>query len=69
MLKVASLIWIMLGTVLAGSAVTAVLAMQGLGANPIKIIPLAALAGFVIAMPLAYLVATKIGSGSEKRTV
>jgi len=68
MLKVAILIWVMLGTVLAGSAVIAVLTMQDLAASPMKAIPLAALAGFVVAMPLSYLVATKIGhTGGTKR--
>ena len=61
MLKIAIVIWIMLGTVLAGSAVTAVLT-AGLATEPGRIIPLAALAGFVVAMPLSYLVARKIGA-------
>jgi len=69
MLKVAILIWMMLGTVFAGSAVTAVLTVQGLAASPMKIIPLAALIGFIVAMPLSYLVATRIGrSGRDGRT-
>ena len=60
MLKIAMLIWVMLGTVLAGTAVTTGLA-AGIAMDPMKAIPLAALSGFVVAMPLAYLVATKIG--------
>lgn len=67
MLKVAVLIWVMLGTVLAGTAVTAVLTVQGLGASLMKTIPLAALAGFVVAMPLSYLVATRIGRSSRAK--
>lgn len=59
MLKIAILIWVMLGTAVAGTAVTAVLA-AGIASNPMKAIPLAALAGFVVAMPLSYLVAAKI---------
>jgi hypothetical protein len=59
-LKIAILIWVMLGTALAGTAVTALLA-SGLAANPMKAIPLAALAGFVVAIPLSYVVAAKIG--------
>lgn len=59
MLKIAILIWVMLGTAVAGTAVTAVLA-AGIAADPMKAIPLAALAGFVVAMPLSYLVASKI---------
>lgn len=60
MFKIAILIWVMLGTALAGAAVTAVLA-SGLAANPMKAIPLAALAGFVVAIPFSYVVAAKIG--------
>jgi hypothetical protein len=45
---------------LAGTAVTALLA-SGLASNPMKAIPLAALAGFVVAIPLSYIVAAKIG--------
>ncbi len=60
MLKIAIVVWMMLGTVLAGSAVIAVLT-AGLVSGPSNVIPLAALAGFVVAMPLSYLVATRIG--------
>jgi hypothetical protein len=70
MFKVAILIWVMLGTVLAGSAVTALLTVQGLVASPMKDLPLAALVGFVVAMPLSYLVAAKISrNGGRGRTV
>ena len=61
MLKIAIVIWIMLGTVLAGSAVIAVLT-AGLATEPNRVIPLAALAGVLVAMPLSYLVARKIGA-------
>ena len=68
MLKIAILVWVMLGTVLAGSAVITVLTMQDLAASPMRAIPLAALTGFIVAMPLSYLVATRIGraSGSKR---
>jgi hypothetical protein len=59
-LKIAILVWVMLGATLAGTAVTALLA-SGLATNPMKAIPLAALAGFVVAIPLSYVVAAKIG--------
>jgi len=67
MFKVAILIWVMLGTVLAGGAVTALLTVQGLVASPMKDLPLAALAGFVVAMPLSYLVAAKISRNGRSR--
>lgn len=59
MLKIAILIWVILGAAVAGTAVTAVLA-AGIASNPMKVIPLAALAGFVVAVPLSYFVAAKI---------
>jgi amino acid permease len=58
-LRIAILVWVMLGAALAGTAVTAL--ASGLAANPMKAIPLAALAGFVVAIPLSYIVAAKIG--------
>jgi hypothetical protein len=65
MFKIAVIVWVMLGTAVAGTAVTAVLA-SGIADNPMKAIPLAALAGFVVAMPLSYLIASKIAR--EKAT-
>lgn len=68
MFKIAVIIWVMLGTAVAGTAVTAVLA-SGLAENPMKAIPLAALAGFVVAIPFSYAVAAKIMRDREsKRT-
>jgi len=65
MLKIAIIIWVMLGTVLAGTAVMTVLSVPGLAENPMRVIPLAALLGFLLAMPLSYIVANKIGSGGH----
>jgi hypothetical protein len=53
----------MLGAALAGSAMVAVLIVPDLAAHAMTNIPRAVLAGFVVAMPLSYLVARKI-SGS-----
>lgn len=62
MIKISLLVWIMLGTALAGTAVIAVLAVPFLASEAMKNIPLAVLLGFVAAMPLSYLVARKIGA-------
>jgi hypothetical protein len=62
MFKVSLLIWIILGTALAGSSVIAVLAVPSLAAQAMKNIPWAVLIGFAVAMPLSYLVARKIGT-------
>ena len=69
MLKLAILIWVMLGTVLAGTAVRTVLTVEGFVASPMKAIPLAALTGFAVAMPLSYFVAAKIGRTRTSRRI
>lgn len=63
MLKIAVLVWIMLGTTLAGACLMAVLLVPSLADQAMKNIPFAVLAGFVVAMPLSYLVAKRIGRG------
>ena len=60
MFKISLLVWIMLGTALAGTGVIAVLAVPGLADQAMKNIPFAVLIGFTAAMPLSYLVARKI---------
>jgi hypothetical protein len=62
MLKIAILIWIVLGTTLAGSALTIVLATPALADQAMKLIPWAALAGAVLAMPLSWLIASNLAS-------
>ncbi|GEM_PF-1302512 len=65
MFKVSILIWIMLGTVLAGTSMIVVLIVPSLAGQAIKNIPDAVALGFVFAMPLSYLVARQIG-GDDK---
>jgi hypothetical protein len=60
MFRVAIVVWIILGTALAGTALLVVLAVPDLAAQAMKNIPRAALAGFAVAMPLSFLVARKI---------
>lgn len=62
MIRVSLVIWTILGAALAGTAVIAVLAIPSLAAEAMKNIPLAVLAGFVLALPLSYLVALRIGA-------
>lgn len=61
MIKIAILVWMMLGTAFAGSAMVAVLTIGNLAGQPTKFIPIAVLCGFVAAMPVSYLIARKIG--------
>ena len=66
MLKISALIWMILGTALAGTAVIAVLAVPSLAAEAMKNIPFAVLIGFAVAIPLSYLVARKIGASATR---
>ena len=66
MLKISLIVWIILGTALAGSAVIAVLAVPSLAAEAMKNIPFAVLVGFALAMPLSYVVARKIGASAAR---
>jgi uncharacterized Tic20 family protein len=65
MFKVSILIWIMLGTVLAGTSMIVVLMVPSLAGQAIKNIPYAVALGFLLAMPLSYLVARQIGGGRQ----
>lgn len=60
MIKVALLVWIMLGTVLAGVGVVAVLMTPSLIAQGMRFIPMVALAGFAIAIPLSLVIAKQL---------
>ena len=61
MLKISIVVWIVLGAALAGSAMIAVLSIPSLAIHGMKMIPVAASLGFLIAMPLSYLIARRIG--------
>lgn len=60
MIKVAIIVWLMLGTVFAGAAVLAVLAVPSLAGQGMQLIPIAAGIGAVVAIPFAILVAKRI---------
>ena len=60
MLKIAIIIWIVLGATLAGCGLTIVLATPALADQAMKLIPWAALAGFVLAMPISWLIASNL---------
>ncbi len=62
MTGVATLIWIVLGATLAGVGLTIVVATPSLAGEAMKYIPWAALAEFVIAMPLSLLIARSIAA-------
>ncbi|WP_181705401.1 hypothetical protein [Chthonobacter rhizosphaerae] len=60
MLKLAALIWIMLGVTLAGSFVTVIVTVPSLYAQGMTLIPVVAGMGFALAVPLAVVVAKRI---------
>ncbi len=60
MIKVALIVWIVMGTFLAGSAITVVLAVGSLSNHAMTLIGPVCVAGFVLAAPLSLLVAKRI---------
>jgi hypothetical protein len=60
MFKLALLIWVVLGTTLAGMAVVVVVSDASLYNQGMKLIPVAAIAGFLVAIPLSFVVAKRI---------
>ena len=60
MFKVAILVWILIGVVGAGIALTVVLAVPSLSANAMKLLPIVSICGFVVTIPISFLVAKKI---------
>ncbi|MER2605930.1 MAG: hypothetical protein ABTQ29_08885 [Siculibacillus sp.] len=60
MFKVALLIWIVLGTTLAGIGLTLTLTIPSLQANAMKLLPIFSLVGAVVAIPASIVVAKKI---------
>ena len=65
MLKIALLVWIMLGTTLAGVAMTAVVATPALAEQAWTLIPIACGAAIVLALPLSWWVARRITAGTR----
>lgn len=66
MIKVALLVWIMLGTVLAGTAMTVIVATPALDADAGRLIPLGCGLAYLIGLPIAYIVARMIADGSAR---
>jgi hypothetical protein len=60
MFRLALLIWLVLGTTLAGVGVVVVVSDASLAAQAMKLIPIAAIAGFIVAIPLSFMVSKRI---------
>jgi hypothetical protein len=64
MYRIAIVIWIILGASLAGVGLAIVVAVPALADQGMKLIPWAVLAGFVVAIPASFLVASKMSGPS-----
>ena len=67
MLKLAAVMWIILGAVIAGSFVVVIVAVPSLANEAMRYIPMAAVAGYVVAIPLAFVLAKKLAANSAAR--
>jgi hypothetical protein len=62
MLRLAALLWALIATTLAGTFILAVVAVPGLSDQGMRLIPWAAAAGVLVAVPLAVIVARSMTS-------
>jgi hypothetical protein len=67
MLKLAALIWMVLGITLAGMLVVVIMAVPTLAVQGMSLIPIAAAVGFIAAIPVAIVIAKKIDSATSSR--
>ncbi len=66
MVKIAALVWIMLGNVLAGVAMTAIVSVPSLAEQSNVLIPVLCGGAYVIAMPIAYVIAKVIAAPAAR---
>lgn len=64
-MRLGGLIWIMLGTLLAGVALTVIVTVPELADQSMRLIPIACGAAFILAIPFAILVAKRIRAQSR----
>lgn len=67
MLKIAILVWLVLATTLAGVAVMVVLSVPSLAGQDMRLIPIAAGIGALVAIPFSLLVAKRILALTAKK--
>ncbi len=66
-MKLAALIWIMLGTTLAGVAMAVIVAVPELADQAARLIPIACGAAIVLAIPLAMMISKRIQAQTRVR--
>ena len=64
-MRLAGLIWIMLGTTLAGIALTVIVTVPELAEQATMLVPAAAIGSAVLAIPLAIMIAKRIRAQSR----
>lgn len=64
MIKVALVVWIMLGTVLAGAVMTAIVSVPSLDEQAKLLIPIGCVGAYLVGLPIAYVIARKIADAS-----
>lgn len=67
MFRLAVLLWVIVGTVLAGVAMTVIVATPALLDQGARLIPIFCGAGFVLAMPVAYVIARRLAAATGAR--
>ncbi len=67
-MRLGMLIWLMAGTTLAGCLLVVVLVTPALAEKAMTWIPVAGIAGFVIAIPLSMIVSKRIRQATAPRT-
>lgn len=60
MWRLAALIWILVGTVLAGVVVVAIVSVPSLYDMGMRLIPIGGIAGYIVGLPIAWVVARHI---------
>lgn len=65
MVRLAVLIWLLAGTVLAGAAVIVVVTVPSLLNAGMRMIPIAGIGGYIVAIPVAWVIARMIAEQSR----
>lgn len=68
MIRLVAMLWSIAGTALAGIAIIVVLAVPSLASHAMSNIPYAALAGVIVAIPVAFVVARMIDNNNKSAT-
>lgn len=67
MMRLAAMLWLIVGTALAGVGVIVVVATPALFDQGMKLIPIVAGTGFLVSMPISYAIAKKIAAANAAR--